>query len=48
MHRKELNNKNRYIIFRVTRCYTCYISEVFTIVLNLLSEQLPQLRSGAD
>jgi hypothetical protein len=48
MHRKELNNKNMYITFRATRCHTCYISEVFTIVLNLLSEQLLQPHSGAD
>jgi hypothetical protein len=31
-----LNHKNKYITFRVTRCYTYYISEVFTIALNLL------------
>jgi hypothetical protein len=48
MHRKELNNKSRYITFRVTKCYTYYITEVFTMVLNLLSKQLLQSRLGAD
>jgi hypothetical protein len=49
MHRKELSKKNRYITFRVTKCYNIYyISEVFTIILNPLSRRLLRPRLEVD